>query len=197
MSTTAGSRALNLKVLRTALLVSFGAFVFGFFLLPPIYYIACEKLFGIKLVNSPSGEQLLEGAVIDPDRWVTVEFDGTVNSRLPWSFHPAQMSMKVRPGELYETVYFARNDSPRPVVGQAVPSVAPSTASAYFNKTECFCFTEQLLQAGESRDMPVRFIVDPALPDDVRTVTLSYTFYNNDIATQRVTGSQSLSHGSP
>lgn len=197
MSTNRGSRALNLKVLRTALLVSFGAFAFGFFLLPPIYYIACEKLFGIKLVNAPSGQQQLQGAVIDPDRWVTVEFDGTVNSKLPWSFHPAQMSMKVQPGELYETVYFARNDSSRPVVGQAVPSVAPNTASAYFNKTECFCFTEQLLQAGESRDMPVRFIVDPALPDDVRTVTLSYTFYNNDIATQRVTGSQSLSHGSP
>jgi len=197
MSGQITAKSQNLKVLRTAILVAFGAFGFGFFLLPPIYYIACEKLFGIKLVNSPSGQAQLEGVVIDPDRWVTVEFDGTVNSKLPWSFQPAQMSMRVRPGELYETVYLARNESARPVVGQAVPSVAPSTASAYFNKTECFCFTEQLLNAGESRDMPVRFIVDPALPAGVHTVTLSYTFYNNDIATQRVAGSQSLSHGSP
>jgi cytochrome c oxidase assembly protein subunit 11 len=191
------ARALNLKVLRTALLVAVGAFGFGFFLLPPIYYIACEKLFGIKLVNAPSGQLQLQGAVVDPDRWVTVEFDATVNSKLPWSFHPSQSSMKVRPGEQYETVYLARNESQRPVVGQAVPSVAPSTASAYFNKTECFCFTEQLLQAGEARDMPVRFIVDPALPEGVHTVTLSYTFYNNDLATQRVTGTQSQSHAAP
>jgi cytochrome c oxidase assembly protein subunit 11 len=191
------SRALNLKVLRTALLVAAGAFGFGFFLLPPIYYIACEKLFGIKLENTPSGAQRLQGVAVDPDRVVTVEFDGTVNSRLPWSFRPEQLTMQVRPGELYETVYYARNESARPVVGQAVPSVAPSTASAYFNKTECFCFTEQLLEAGEERAMPVRFIVDPALPDGVKTVTLSYTFYNNDIATQRVAGSQSQSHGAP
>jgi cytochrome c oxidase assembly protein subunit 11 len=191
------SRALNLKVLRTALLVAAGAFGFGFFLLPPIYYIACEKLFGIKLENTPSGAQRLQGVAVDPDRVVTVEFDGTVNSRLPWSFRPEQLTMQVRPGELYETVYYARNESARPVVGQAVPSVAPSTASAYFNKTECFCFTERLLEAGEERAMPVRFIVDPALPDGVKTVTLSYTFYNNDIATQRVAGSQSQSHGAP
>lgn len=191
------SRQQNLKVLRTALIVAAGAFGFGFFLLPPLYYIACEKIFGIKLENAPAGGERLAGLTVDPDRLVTVEFDGTVNSKLPWSFRPNQLTLKVRPGEVYEATYLARNESGAPIVGQAVPSVAPSTASAYFNKTECFCFTEQLLDPGEERLMPVRFVIDPALPDDVHTVTLSYTFYNNDIATQRVAGTQAGAHGAP
>ena len=94
-------------------------------------------------------------------RTVRVEFDGGVNSRLPWSFHPEQLTMDVVPGELNEALYFARNDSAAAVVGSAVPSVAPARASGFFSKTECFCFTAQTLQAGEKRDMPVRFIVDP------------------------------------
>ena len=114
---------------------------------------------------------------------MTVEFDATVNSRLPWSFRPNETRMRVRVGEQYETTYYAHNDSTAPVVGSATPSVAPARASGYFNKTECFCFTAQTLQAGEARDMPVRFIIDPALPAGVKTVTLSYTFYKNDALT--------------
>ena len=94
--------------------------------------------------------------------------------------------MQVRPGELYETSYVARNRSERDIVGSATPSVAPTRASQYFNKTECFCFTAQTLAAGESRDMPVRFIVDPDLPADVKTLTLSYTFFKNDVLTARL-----------
>jgi cytochrome c oxidase assembly protein subunit 11 len=93
--------------------------------------------------------------------------------------------MRVHPGVLTEAIFYARNDSDRPIVGQAVPSVAPSAASIFFNKTECFCFTEQLLAPGEERAMPVRFVIDPALPAKMQTLTLSYTFYNNDLATQR------------
>ena len=119
-------------------------------------------------------------------RWVTVEFDGAVNSKLPWTFEPEQKSMRVQVGRQYEALYAARNTSDRPIVGNAVPSVAPAKASAYFNKTECFCFTEQLLAAGESRDMPVRFIVDPDLPAGVKTLTLSYTFFKNDALTARL-----------
>ena len=91
--------------------------------------------------------------------------------------------MQVVPGEQYEATYHARNTSDSTIVGSAVPSVAPARASGYFTKTECFCFTAQTLQAGESRDMPVRFIVDPDLPEGIKTLTLSYTFFRNDTLT--------------
>jgi cytochrome c oxidase assembly protein subunit 11 len=119
-------------------------------------------------------------------RWVTVQFDGGVNSKLPWAFHPERLTMRVHPGQQYEAKYFARNTGTRAIVGNAVPSVAPARASGYFSKTECFCFTAQTLAAGESRDMPVRFIVDPALPADVNTITLSYTFYKNEAQTAQL-----------
>ena len=86
--------------------------------------------------------------------------------------------MKVHPGQLYEATFNARNRTSRPMAGQAVPSVAPNTAAAYFNKTECFCFTRQEFGAGESKLMPVRFVVDRDLPEQVRTITLSYTFFD-------------------
>ncbi len=159
--------------------VALAAFGFAFALVP-LYRIACEKVFGVRLEKGPQ-------AVVQHDakqeRWVTVQFDGGVNSKLPWQFAPEQKSMRVQVGRQYEALYFARNTSDRGIVGSAVPSVAPARASGYFNKTECFCFTAQTLAAGESRDMPVRFIVDPALPDGVKTVTLSYTFYKNDALT--------------
>jgi cytochrome c oxidase assembly protein subunit 11 len=155
--------------------VSLGAFAFAFAMVP-LYRITCEKVFGVRLEKGPERVAEAAGAT---ERWVTVEFDGGVNARLPWTFHPEQLRMRVQPGKLYEAKYFARNASERAMVGNAVPSVAPARASGYFSKTECFCFTAQTLQAGESRDMPVRFIVDPALPRDVNTITLSYTFYKN------------------
>ena len=167
-------------------MVAVSLFAFGFsFALVPLYRIACEKVFGIRLERGASdpGEAM---ASTRSERLVTVTFDGGVNSKLPWEFGPRQMSMQVRPGELYETTYFARNKSDRDIVGSATPSVAPARASQYFNKTECFCFTAQTLVAGETREMPVRFIVDPDLPDDVRTLTLSYTFFKNDTLTSRL-----------
>src|SRR5690606_11708741 len=109
-----------------------------------------------------------------------------VNSRLPWAFAPEVSRIEVHPGALTEVWFDATNTSAEAIVGNAVPSVAPSAASLYFNKTECFCFTEQKLDGGESRRMPVRFVVDPRLPDHVKTLTLSYTFYENEIATRRL-----------
>ena len=162
--------------------VSLGAFVFTFSLVP-LYRIACEKVFGIRLEQGPGQAAV---AAAQTKRTVTVQFDGGVNSKLPWAFHPEQLTMQVVPGELYEAKYFARNESERAVVGSAVPSVAPARASGYFTKTECFCFTAQTLQAGESRDMPVRFIVDPDLPPEVKTITLSYTFFKNDALTAQI-----------
>lgn len=175
----------SLKTFKTIALVSAASFVFAFSLVP-LYRIACEKVFGIKLEQGPAGEAQVAGLQVDESRTVTIEFDATVNSKLPWEFKPTQLTMQVHPGKMYEMNYVARNISDHAIVGNAAPSVAPSTASTFFNKTECFCFTEQLLAAGEERLMPVRFIVDPALPGNVQTLTLSYTFFSNDAATARV-----------
>ena len=179
------------KTFRTIALVSAGSFVFAFSMVP-LYRIACEKVFGIKLEQVAAGEAKLAGIEENVARTVTIEFDGTVNSKLPWAFAPQQLTMQVHPGRMYEANYLARNTADHAIVGNAAPSVAPSVASTYFNKTECFCFTEQLLQAGEERAMPVRFVVDPTLPDYVTTITLSYTFFSNDAATAKL-----ATHGTP
>ena len=168
--------------------VALAAFGFAFAMVP-LYRIACEKVFGIRLEQGPA--QAGAASVGKQDRWVTVQFDGGVNSKLPWQFEPAQRSLRVQPGRQYEASYVARNTGERAIVGNAVPSVAPARASGYFSKTECFCFTAQTLQAGEARDMPVRFIVDPALPAGVKTITLSYTFYKNDAQTAALNAGKS------
>ena len=176
--------------------VALAVFVLTFSLVP-LYRIACEKVFGVRLERGASVMVAQQGAA--QKRTVRVEFDGGVNSKLPWAFHPEKLTMDVVPGELNEALYFARNDSSHALVGSAVPSVAPARASGYFNKTECFCFTAQTLQAGEQREMPVRFIVDPNLPDDVNTITLSYTFYKNDALTTQLAPATvgGLSHAAP
>lgn len=158
------------------------------FSLVPLYRLACEKVFGIRLDNRPSQSQL-SAAPAASARLVTVEFDGAVNSRLPWAFQPQVQRMQVTPGQLYDAQFLARNEGKRAIVGNAVPSVAPARASQYFIKTECFCFTAQTLDPGESRQMPVRFMLDPDLPADVSTVTLSYTFFKNETLTARLNGS--------
>ena len=161
--------------------VALGAFAFTFAMVP-LYNIACQKVFGVRLEKGPADAQAKAKAPA-AERWVTVQFDGGVNSKLPWAFHPEQATLKVQPGVQYEAKFFARNDAAHAIVGNAVPSIAPARASGYFSKTECFCFTAQTLQPGEARDMPVRFIVDPSLPADVQTITLSYTFFRNDALT--------------
>ena len=190
------SAARNFGVLKMAG-VSLAAFGFAFSLVP-LYRIACEKVFGVRLEQGPANVAATEVAA--DARWVTVQFDGGVNSKLPWQFTPDQQSMRVQVGRQYEAHYSARNTSNRAIVGNAVPSVAPARASGYFSKTECFCFTAQALAAGESRDMPVRFIVDPGLPHGVKTITLSYTFFKNDAQTDALTtgtGHAGAAHAAP
>ena len=165
--------------------VALAAFAFTFALVP-LYRIACEKVFGIRLEQGPGQAGTAAAGEARKARTVTVQFDGGVNSKLPWAFHPTELSMQVVPGELNETMYVARNEGQAAIVGSATPSVAPARASGHFTKTECFCFTAQTLQAGESRDMPVRFIVDPDLPAEVKTITLSYTFFKNDALTAQI-----------
>jgi cytochrome c oxidase assembly protein subunit 11 len=176
-------------------LVAIAAFGFSFSLIP-LYRIACEKVLGIRLERT-AAEGVATAKQATNERVITVQFDGGVNSKLPWQFAPNQLTMSVRPGEQYEATYKAVNTSTRAIVGSAVPSVAPARASGYFSKTECFCFTAQTLQAGETRDMPVRFIVDPNLPADVKTITLSYTFFKNDALTAKLAGSAAGSRAAP
>ena len=175
----------NRGVLKAALIVCACAFLFGFAMVP-IYRIACEHVFGIKLAEGAASEAKVSKYVEDDSRIVRVQFVASVNSKLPWAFQPEAPSIEVHPGKLMEAWFDATNNAKEAIVGNAVPSIAPNTASLYFNKTECFCFTEQLLKPGESRRMPVRFVVDPKLPKEVTELTLSYTFYENTVATQRV-----------
>jgi cytochrome c oxidase assembly protein subunit 11 len=173
------------RTLKKIVLVSAGSFVFAFSLVP-LYNAACEKVFGIKLEQGAAGAAQVAGVKADDKRTVRVQFDGTVNSKLAWDFKPQKSWMDVHPGRQYEALFVARNRSGEDIVGNAAPSIAPNQASGYFSKTECFCFTEQRLAAGEQRLMPVRFIVNPDLPGDVGTITLSYTFYRNDEATAQL-----------
>jgi cytochrome c oxidase assembly protein subunit 11 len=185
MNAPSPSTQRNRGVLKAALIVCACAFLFGFAMVP-IYRIACEHVFGIKLAEGAASEAKVSKYVEDDSRTVRVQFVASVNSKLPWAFQPEAPSIDVHPGKLMEAWFDATNNSKEAIVGNAVPSIAPNTASLYFNKTECFCFTEQLLKPGESRRMPVRFIVDPKLPKEVTELTLSYTFYENTVATQRV-----------
>jgi cytochrome c oxidase assembly protein subunit 11 len=192
---------MNTEVLRTIkriALISAGSFVFAFSLVP-LYNAACEKVFGIKLERGAAGAQQVAGMKLDAKRNIHMQFDATVNSKLPWTFSPLQMSMDVHPGQQYEALFVARNRSEEAIVGNAAPSIAPNQASGYFTKTECFCFTQQMLKPGEERIMPVRFIVNPSLPDDVATITLSYTFYLNDTATAQLNapGAGTVGHSAP
>jgi len=173
------------RTLRRIALISVGSFVFAFSLVP-LYNAACEKVFGIKLERGPAGGQQLAGMKPDAKRSIHIQFDGTVNSKLPWTFSPMQQSLDVHPGQQYEAMFVAKNTSTEAIVGNAAPSIAPNQASGFFTKTECFCFTQQMLKPGEERLMPVRFIVNPSLPSDVATITLSYTFYLNDTATAQL-----------
>ena len=163
----------------TARLILMAVAMFGFgFALVPLYDVFCAITgIGGKLDNQPAA---VVREAPDLDRLVTIEFVTTVNQYAPWQFRPAVARMQVHPGRLYDTTFYAENQTDRELTGQALPSIAPGVASKYFQKTECFCFTAQHFEAREGRDMPVRFIVDPALPRYIDTLTLAYTFFATD-----------------
>jgi cytochrome c oxidase assembly protein subunit 11 len=152
--------------------------MFGFgYALVPIYRTICEAL-GVNVLSRT--ELLGDGEAaantqVDATRTVTIEFDA--NARGPWDFKPQQASIDVHPGEVATVMYEFRNRQNRTMVAQAFPSYAPNAAMAYFKKIECFCFTEHVLKPGEAKQWPVVFFIDRKLPKDVRTITLSYTFF--------------------
>jgi cytochrome c oxidase assembly protein subunit 11 len=165
--TSTANRTLLLKLAVIAVLM----FGFGFALVP-FYKKICEAA-GIN--NLLQADEVVNTQV-DTTRRITIEFDANTHD-LPWRFKPLQSSLTVHPGEIAQVAYEVVNTRDRPVSGQAVPSYGPRLAGQYFKKMECFCFARQTLNAGETRQMPVVFVVDPALPQDVKTITLSYTFF--------------------
>ena len=153
-------------------------FAFGYALVP-IYRTICEAL-GVNVLSraelqGAAADRSAPKSAIDVSRTITVEFDA--NARGPWDFKPAQASIDVHPGEVVSVMYEFRNRQNRTMAAQAIPSYAPQVAMAHFKKLECFCFTEHLLKPGESKQWPVVFVIDSKLPKDVRTITLSYTFF--------------------
>lgn len=165
------------RIVKKLSIIAFAMVGFSIFVLPPLYDLICD----ITGVGGRTERIEKEKALaIKPDlsREITVEFDANVNAELPWEFRPLTRRIKVHPGEVTLVSYYAKNTSDRTITGQAIPSVTPFNASKYFNKTECFCFTQQTFAPGEGREMPLRFIVDPDLPKSVRTITLSYTFFD-------------------
>jgi cytochrome c oxidase assembly protein subunit 11 len=160
--------------------------MFGFgYALVPLYKALCEVT-GINVVTSKNnygvrayGASKPGNTQVDYSRTITIEFDS--NSRGPFAFKPVKNFLEVHPGEMHEIVYEVVNTLDRPVAAQAIPSYAPKTATEFFTKIECFCFQEQALTPHQIRQMPVVFIVDPNLPKDVKTITLSYTFFETGI----------------
>lgn len=176
----AALRGDNARLFAKLAVVAAAMFAFGYALVP-MYRSICAAL-GINVLSlaeranpGNSAAATAANSQVDASRTVTVEFDA--NARGPWEFKPAKRSLDVHPGEMATVVYEFRNPQPRAMSAQAIPSYAPKQAEPHFSKVECFCFSEWTLQPGEARRWPVTFVIDPKLPKDVRTITLSYTFF--------------------
>jgi cytochrome c oxidase assembly protein subunit 11 len=169
----------NIRMVSKLVVVTAGMFAFGYALVP-LYKSICEVT-GINILAL--GDRNIPGATpdlpantqVDTSRSITVEFDA--NSRGPWEFKPAVRSLQVHPGELATVMYEFQNVQNRRMSAQAIPSYAPQQASAHFKKLECFCFNQYTLDPGEKKSWPVVFVIDPKLSNDVKTITLSYTFF--------------------
>jgi cytochrome c oxidase assembly protein subunit 11 len=176
-------RTENAKMLGKLAVIAAGMFGFGYALIP-LYKQICEVT-GINILASselqvPGGptsgaDGTAANTQVDASRTITVEFDA--NSHGIWDFKPAVRSLQVHPGELTKVMYEFQNVQPRRMAAQAIPSYAPRQAAEYFNKVECFCFNQYTLEPGEKKEWPVVFVIDPKLSKDVKTITLSYTFF--------------------
>ena len=163
----------NQQTLAKLLVVAVAMFGFGYAMVP-FYRALCDAL---GLNNVVKADQPATNTQVDTGRSLTIEFDTNLRSNLPWTFTAVEKSVRIHPGALTQVTFEIRNRSNRPVTGQAIPSFGPQLAGRYFKKLDCFCFTQQTLAPGEVRIMPVVFVVEPGLPQDVNTVTLSYTFF--------------------
>lgn len=145
------------------------------FVMVPLYNVLCEQL-GIN--GKTGGRYEVVEAGVDTSRTVTVQFVATINDQMPWQFRPTVTELKVHPGAINSTVFYAKNPRDYNMVAQAIPSLTPGRATQYFHKTECFCFNQQPLAGGAETEMPLQFIVDRDLPADIKTITLSYTIFD-------------------
>jgi cytochrome c oxidase assembly protein subunit 11 len=169
VTATARENAVTLRKLLIVALIMFG---FGFAMVP-FYKKLCEVT-GLNNIIKPDA---VTNTQVDTGRSLTMEFDVNVRNELPWTFRPLEKSVRFHPGELVQVDFEIRNNSDRVLTGQAIPSWGPQVAGRHFRKLDCFCFTQQTLQPGEVRRMPVVFVVETTLPDDVNYVTMSYTFF--------------------
>jgi cytochrome c oxidase assembly protein subunit 11 len=167
-------QATNTKVIVKLLVTVVAMFGFGFALVP-LYDVFCN----VTGLNGKTGDQVssFSSVATDTSREIKVEFLTSLNESMPWEFKAQKSSVTVHPGQPTKVDFLVRNKTNKDMIGQAIPSVAPGIAAKYFQKTECFCFTEQKLKAGEEKVMPVVFIVDPSISEDVHEITLSYTFF--------------------
>lgn len=154
-----------------------GMFAFGFALVP-IYNSLCKTLGINGKTNTEAIAYDAANAKVVKNREVLVQFVATNNSGVPWAFYPKVKEIKVHPGEIAKLAFYAENKTDHPMVVQAVPSVTPGIAAKYLKKTECFCFTQQTLNGHEAMNMPLLFHLDPELPENINTVTLSYTLFD-------------------
>jgi len=161
-------------VLLTALVG--GMFAFGFLVMPPLYNLLCQAL-GIPTSTAAvaATQPVTEGKA----RPITVKFDTTVNNNLPWSFTPLTRRLEGQTGQLMEARFQIHNRAGQALAGQAIPSIVPWQATEYVQKIDCFCFDQQQLAANESREVVLRFIVSPQLPDRFNSLTVSYTYMNS------------------
>lgn len=165
----------NRSLILGLLIMTAGSFAFGWALIP-LYTVFC-RITGIGNAEAKAGPSIAHEA-IDPNREITIEFVADPASVGSFDFRPKVASMRIHPGKLYDTAFYAKNLTSAASVAQAVPSISPGVAAKYFHKTQCFCFSPQHFGIGEGRDMPVRFIVDPGLPGNVDKITLAYTFFD-------------------
>jgi cytochrome c oxidase assembly protein subunit 11 len=163
----------NRVLMRKMIVVTCVMFGFGFAMVP-FYKHLCEIT---GLTNLASADEVAKNTQVDKSRTVTMQFDTNLRSDLPWTFRPLERSITFHPGELVTADFEVRNNSDRPITGQAIPSWGPQVAGRHMKKLECFCFSQQTLQPGEARTMPVVFVIDPKLPEEVNFVTMSYTFF--------------------
>ncbi len=173
----------NKRLAGKLFLVVVAMFAFGFALVP-LYDVFCQ-ITGLNGNTGRIDERVAQASQVDTSRWVTVEFTGQVMNGLPWEFRPLQNKLRLHPGETAVVKYYVRNMTAETMNGQAVPSVSPPRAASHFKKVECFCFSRQQLEGGQSEEMPVRFLVESDLPEDVKTLTLSYAFYDVDSSQAR------------
>lgn len=176
------TRVANRRMLKRLAVVAVGMFGFGFLLVP--FY---EQICNVTGLREIARADAVQNTQVVTSRTIRLELDSNVR-HLDWGFRPLEPFVDIHPGELRQVVYEITNNSHRAITGQAIPSYGPQHAAPYFKKLECFCFTKQTLQPGETRQMPVVFVIDPKAPDDLGTITLSYTFFEVEGAATDVQG---------